>query len=46
MRTAFLLESLKGKVHTEDLGVDGNDIKLGVIVWIGLMWVKLGIGVE
>jgi len=40
----ILLENLKGRVHLEDLGVDGRIVlkwvlqECGVRVWIGFIW--------
>jgi hypothetical protein len=44
------LESLKGRYHLDDLGIDGWIIlkyilrKCGVIVWTGLMWLRIETG--
>jgi hypothetical protein len=48
MCTKFLLESLKGRDHLEDTGVDGRRIlkwisrKWGFKVWLGFIWFKTG----
>jgi hypothetical protein len=41
------LENLKGREHSEDLGVDGMMLecilgKYGRNVWTGCMWLKIG----
>jgi hypothetical protein len=48
MHTKFWLKSLKGKDHTEDLGVDGR-IPLEWILkkqngraWTGFIWLRIG----
>jgi hypothetical protein len=48
MRKNFWLENLRGRHHSEDLGVDGR-IKLKWIlgkrawrVWIRLIWLRIG----
>jgi hypothetical protein len=44
------LESLKGKDHSEDLGIDERIIlkwilgKYGLGVWTGFIWLRMGIG--
>jgi hypothetical protein len=44
------LESLKGRDHSKDLGVDGQVIlkctlrKLGERVWTGFIWLTIGTG--
>jgi hypothetical protein len=52
VRNAYnvLVESLKGRVHSEDLGVDGRIIlewvveKEGGKLWIGCIWISIGSG--
>jgi hypothetical protein len=47
MHTKFWLENLKGKDHSEDLGIEGKIIlewilgKLGGKVWPGCIWLKI-----
>jgi len=47
MHTVFWLENLKGRDHSEDLGVDGRVIlewiseKYGGKVWTGFMWFRI-----
>jgi hypothetical protein len=46
----FFLESLKGRNHVEDLGVDGRIVKNWILgklvlrVWVGLIWLRMGTG--
>jgi hypothetical protein len=46
MCTKFWLEGLKGRDHSEDLGIDGKIIlkwilgKEGWKVWIGFIWLR------
>jgi hypothetical protein len=48
MHTVFWLENLKGRDHSEDLGVDGRIIlewilgKYGEKVWDGCIWIRIG----
>jgi hypothetical protein len=48
--TEFRLESLKGRGHMEDLGVDEIVIlkwilrKEGVRLWTGFIWLRMGTG--
>jgi hypothetical protein len=46
MCAKFLLESLKGWGHSEDLGVDGTKLlqyrEIGFGVWIGFIWLRIG----
>jgi hypothetical protein len=48
MHTIFWLEDLKGRDHSEDLGVDGMIIlewmleKRGGKLWIGFVWLRTG----
>jgi len=48
MHTIFLFQNLKGKYHSEDLGVDGREIlqwilgKQGGKVWTGCIWFRIG----
>jgi hypothetical protein len=50
MRTKFWFESLKGRYHSEDPGVDERVIlkrilrKQGLGVWIGFIWLSIGTG--
>jgi hypothetical protein len=45
--TIFLLENLKGRDHSEDLGVDGRITlecifeKLNVKMWTGFIWFRI-----
>jgi hypothetical protein len=49
MHTKFFSETLKGRDHAEDSGVDGRIIlewilgKYGEKVWTGCAWVKIAI---
>jgi hypothetical protein len=39
------LKSLKGRDHSEDLGIDGRIIKdTRKIVWNGFIWLRIGTG--
>jgi hypothetical protein len=40
MTAQFCLESLKGRYHSEDLGIDGS-MDLIIIGWEGLDWINL-----
>jgi hypothetical protein len=46
----FWMESLKGRDHSQDLGIDGRKMlkwilgKYGLGVWIGFIWLKIGTG--
>jgi hypothetical protein len=48
MHTKFWSEDLKGRDHSEDLGVDGKIIlewiseKYGGKVWTGCIWLRIG----
>jgi hypothetical protein len=48
MHTRFLLENLKGKDHSEDIGIDGKVIlewilgKYGRKMWTGFIWLRIG----
>jgi len=48
MHTEFWLETLKGRDHLEDIGVDGTIIlewileKYGAKVWTGYIWISVG----
>jgi hypothetical protein len=48
MYTIFLLENLKGRDHSEDLGVNGRIIfecilgKQGGKVWTEFIWLRIG----
>jgi hypothetical protein len=48
MHTVFYLANLEGKVHLDDLGVDGKRIlewilgKDGGILWTGFIWLRIG----
>jgi hypothetical protein len=48
MFTKFWLKSLKGRDHSEELGVDGRIILMDLReigrVWIGFMWLRTGTG--
>jgi hypothetical protein len=47
MHTESWLESLKGRDHSEDLGVGGTIISkwtLGIWGWIGFIWLGIGTG--
>jgi hypothetical protein len=49
MRTKFWFESLRGRDHSEDQGVDGDNIKIDLKeiefgMWIGFVWIRLGTG--
>jgi hypothetical protein len=50
MGKKFWLESLKGRDHSEDLGVDGNEILKCISgkqiwrMWIGLIWPRIAKG--
>jgi hypothetical protein len=43
MHTVFWLENLKGRDHSEDLGIDGDNIRMDVreIGWKGVDWLHL-----
>jgi hypothetical protein len=45
MGTKFWSENLKGKYHSEELGVDGRYIRMclremGGKLWIGFIWLR------
>jgi hypothetical protein len=48
MHTIYWLENLKGRDHSEDLGIDGKIIlewilgKQGGEVWTGFIWLRIG----
>jgi hypothetical protein len=48
MHTIFWLENVKGRDHSEDIGVDGRIIlewtlgKQGTKVWNGCIWLRIG----
>jgi hypothetical protein len=44
MPTIFLLENLKGRDHSEDLGVDGRTVLecISTMVWTVFMWPMIG----
>jgi hypothetical protein len=45
MRTKLFLESVKGRKHSDNLGVDGKIILkliLGYWVWTGFIWLRKG----
>jgi hypothetical protein len=48
MHTNYWLESLKGRDHLDDLGIDGSVIlklvlgKEGEKLWAGFIWVRIG----
>jgi hypothetical protein len=48
MRTKFYSVNLKGKYHSDELGVDGRMIldwilgKQGGKVWTGFIWLRIG----
>jgi hypothetical protein len=48
MHTTFLLENLKGRDHSEYLGIDGKIIlewilgKKGGKLWTGCIWLRIG----
>jgi hypothetical protein len=46
MHTIFWLGNLKGRDHSEDLGINGNismDVReLRLEVWTGFMWLRIG----
>jgi hypothetical protein len=41
MNKVFWLESLKGRNHLEDLGIEGKIINLREIAWEGVDWIRL-----
>jgi hypothetical protein len=47
MRTKLWLESLKGREHSEDLGVDGRIISKLILgkqdweMWAGFIWLRI-----
>jgi len=43
MLTVFLLETLKGRDHSEEVGIDGRIILEGGSVWTGYIGVRTGI---
>jgi hypothetical protein len=48
MCTKFWSDNLKGRRHSEDLGVDGEMIFEGILgkqggkVWTGIIWLRIG----
>jgi hypothetical protein len=42
MSTKFWSENLKGRYHSEDLGIYGKIGKQGGKVWTGCIWLRIG----
>jgi len=47
MHTVFWLENLKGRDHSEDLGMNGRILewileKFGGNMWTGVIWLRIG----
>jgi hypothetical protein len=42
--STILLENLKGRGHSKELGVDGDNIKMDRVgkVWTELIWLRIG----